>query len=55
MILDVVENVSIPISSLFDNVVYLVLLSLGLITVGIVVYSSSMTKPKGKGKMVKNI
>jgi hypothetical protein len=44
-----------PKTSIFDNVVYLILLSLGLLTTGIVIYTTNMTKPKRKGKMVKSL
>jgi hypothetical protein len=44
-----------PKTGIFDNVVYLILLSLGLLTTGILIYTNNMTKPKRKGKMVRSL
>ncbi len=44
-----------PQTGIFDNVIYLILFSFGLMTLGILVYRSGMTKPKGKGKMIRNL
>jgi hypothetical protein len=44
-----------PKTGIFDNVVYLILLSLGLLTTGVLIYRSNMTKPKRKGKMVRSL
>ena len=52
---DVETGTETPQTGIFDNVIYLILFSLGLMTLGILVYRSGMTKPKGKGKMIRNL
>lgn len=52
---EVTSGTETPKTGVLDDVVYLILLSLGLLTTGIIIYRSNMTKPKRKGKMIGNL
>ena len=52
---EVDSGIETPKTGIFDNVVYLILLSLGILSTGIAIYSVNMTKPKGKGKMIRSL
>lgn len=49
------RSADIPKTGILDNMIYLILLSLGLVGIGIYSYKRSMTRPKKKGTMVKGL
>ena len=52
---EVTSGTETPKTGVLDDVIYLILLSLGLLITGIIIYRSNMTKPKRKGKMIGNL